>query len=124
MWSLLLSCVSCIPLLWQYRFHLSDATVCALLLFIKGFLSIINIVVRSYLVNNCLPNTVGKCTLLSISESSFHTFVCCRKCDSLYDFLDCIDKSFGGRATSRKCPHVEFPNHPRMFFRKPCDTCY
>ena len=111
---------------WQYRFHLSDAAVCALLLFIKGFLSIINIVVRSDLISSiidCLPNTVGKCrTLLGISESSFRTFVCCRKCDSLYDFQDCIDKSFGGRATSRKCPHVEFPNHPRMFFRKPCDT--
>ena len=66
---------------------------------------------------------MGKCrTLLGINESSFCTYVCCRKCDSLYDFQDCIEISFIGKATSRKCPHIEFPNHPRMFFRKPCDT--
>lgn len=110
-------------LLWQYRFHLSDA---AVLLFIKGFLSIVNIVIGSDLMSSiidCLPNTVGKCrALLGINESSFCTYMCCRKCDSLYDFQDCINKSFNGKVTSRKCPHVEFPNHPRMFFRKPCDT--
>jgi hypothetical protein len=38
------------------------------------------------------------------------------------NFQECIEKSFNGKITSRKCPHVEFPNHPRMFFRKPCDT--
>ena len=64
---------------WQYRFHLSDAAIGALLLFIKGFLSIINAAIRSDLISSiidCLPNTVGKCwTLLGVNESSFRTYV-------------------------------------------------
>ena len=56
----------------------------------KFFFSIVNADLNSSIID-CLPNTVGKYrTLLGINESSFRTYVFCRKCDSLYDFQDFI----------------------------------
>ena len=122
---LLLSSPCCVPIMAVSLPFVRCSRVCSSFIH-EGFLSVINSVIRSDFISSiidCLPNTVEKCrTLFGINESSFRTYVCCKKCDSLYEFQECIKKSFNGKISSRKCPHVEFLNHPRTFFRKHCDT--
>ena len=58
----------------------------------------------------------------------FHTnasattqYVVCTKCSSLYPPNDCIVNS-GSAVVSRKCPFIEFPNHPQRHRRTSCDN--
>lgn len=108
---------------WQYRFHLSDAAVCALLLFLGTFLRIINKVAKSEIIAGilkCLPSNVSKCRkLLNVKENHFEKLVSCVKCDTVYNFEACCEKS-GGKVVSKRCTHVEFQYHPYSAYRKPC----
>lgn len=105
---------------WQYRFHLSDVAVSALLMLIGALLTMMNIVVKSDLISamlTCLPNTVAKCQHLLGVKNFFQTIVCCKKCNALYQFKNCFDK-INGKLVSKRCTHIEFPNHSMPSFRR------
>lgn len=50
----------------------------------------------------------------------FTIYVACPKCDSLYEYDDCIKTSSDGMKESAKCCHVTMPNHPHRSRRRPC----
>lgn len=110
---------------WQYRFHLSDTAVSALVIFIASFLTLLNAVVNSkflFSMLTCLPRTVSMCRNMLGVKKSFQTFVCRVKCNSLYELGSCFDK-LNGKPASKRCVHVEYPNHPMVHFRsKKCGT--
>ena len=110
---------------WQYRFHLPDTVVSALLMFISAFLTVLNVMVKSDLISaviRILPTTVNKCRSLLGVKENFQTYVCCKKCNTLYQLDKCLDK-INGKLVSKRCIHIDFPNHPMPSFRrKKCDA--
>lgn len=104
---------------WQYHFHLSDATISALLMFIAAFLTTLNMVVKSKLISSMityLPNTVSKCQNILGVKKNFQTYVCCKKCNTLYQHDNCLNK-LNGKLVSKRCAYIEFPNHTMPRFR-------
>ena len=105
---------------WQYRFHLPDTVVSALLMFISAFLTVLNVMVKSDLISaviRILPTTVNKCRSLLGVKENFQTYVCCKKCNTLYQLDKCLDK-INGKLVSKRCIHIDFPNHPMPSFRR------
>ena len=54
-----------------------------------------------------------------ISNGDITEYVVCQKCCTLYSLDDCI-VTRQGRAESKLCSYVEFPNHPHMSKRNKC----
>ena len=48
-------------------------------------------------------------------------YVVCPKCFKLNEYSKCIIK-VGSQEQSRKCDHIEFPNHPQRSRREKCST--
>ena len=44
----------------------------------------------------------------------------CLKCDSVYEFQDCVYFDSSGQQKPKHCSHVDFPNHPQASMRNPC----
>ena len=54
-------------------------------------------------------------------ESSFTKFVLCPKCFKLHSFENAKEK-VGSQETSKRCDFVQYPNHPHLSRRGPCNT--
>lgn len=55
----------------------------------------------------------GALSYLGMSkDSSFVTYVVCPKCDSMYNYDDCV-LSHGITKESKHCKHIAYPNHPQ-----------
>lgn len=107
---------------WQYRFHLCDAAISALMTFLSAFLTILNAVVQSKFLASmlaCLPNTVAKCRHFLGIEKSFETFVCCKKCDATYELNSCFIVQ-NRKKVSKRCTHNEYKQHPYIRYCKEC----
>ena len=94
--------------------------VSALLMFISAFLTALNVVIKSDLISamiTVLPNTVNKCRNLLGVKKNFQTYVCCKQCNTLYQRDKCLDK-INGKLVSKRCTHIDFPNHPMPSFRR------
>ena len=60
-------------------------------------------------------------TIRTTFEQNHHIeYVVCPKCNMLYHFSDCIIHENNGDR-SKRCNHVEYPNHPHISRRSPCD---
>ena len=57
---------------------------------------------------------------LLIVDSDVVKYVVCPKCDSIYEYNDCIITRASGNNQSKTCCHVSTPNHPHISRRKPC----
>ena len=57
---------------------------------------------------------------VGLLSQSFEKFVVCPSCHAIYNFDDCVIKTYNGKLESAKCKHVQFPNHPQAQFRKEC----
>ena len=69
-----------------------------------------------------LPSSLYKLQkYFSKNASKYTTYAVCPKCSALYDPKDCIIKT-GSIEESRKCEHIEFPNHPQRSRRSKCGT--
>lgn len=68
-----------------------------------------------------IPNTVRKCRDLLGVKKTFQTFVCCTKCNALYEFENCYEKVHG-KQVSRRCTHIEYQNHPMAGYRRRCNA--
>ena len=55
-----------------------------------------------------------------LSIDRFHKYVVCPKCNSLYEFKECISKSITGVISPKVCNHITFRNHPHISRRRPC----
>ena len=112
-------------LLWQSLFRLSDTGMEILLVFFAKFSSAIATafqinVLKEFLSK--LPTTMYKAKMvIKVKGDSFSKYATCYKCSSIYPLEQCKvtlpDKSI----VSCKCTHVEFPYHPQLHFRQPCN---
>ena len=59
--------------------------------------------------------------MLIESEHLFTKYVVCPKCNSIYNYDDCVVFRSNGRFESKRCSHIPYPRHPRRTHRKPCD---
>ena len=57
---------------------------------------------------------------VGLLSQSFEQFVVCPPCHTIYNFDNCVIKTYDGKEKSAKCKHVQFPNHPQAQFRKEC----
>jgi len=55
-----------------------------------------------------------------ILNDKFKKYVVCPKCNSLYEYKECISKSTTGVLTPKSCIHIAFRNHPHVSRRQPC----
>ena len=59
--------------------------------------------------------------LLHLHDDDFIRYVVCPKCDSLYEYHECI-VGVRSELQSKCCTYVAFKNHPFVRYRSPCNT--
>ena len=57
---------------------------------------------------------------IGLGQDEFEKCVACPKCCTLYKTEECTVRKTNGRAVSKKCDNVRFPNHPQRNRRKQC----
>ena len=79
-------------LLWQSLYKISNAAISGLLRFLKAFVHFFGRAYAGLNVLEAIPSSAeGALKYLGISkDSSFITYVVCPKCDSIYNFDDCV----------------------------------
>ena len=111
-------------LVWQAVYRLSNATIAALLRFLKYFVvsiaSAFNIA-QLKLASKSIPLTKeGILKAIELHKVlTFTEFVVCPTCDSIYAADVC---KRGGKFVSKTCCHRPFPNHPMQQKRLECGT--
>ena len=111
-------------LVWQAVYRLSNATIAALLRFLKYFVvsiaSAFNIA-HLKLASKSIPLTKeGILKAIKLHKVlTFTEFVVCPTCDSIYAADVC---KRGGKFLSKTCCHRPFPNHPMQQKRLECGT--
>ena len=69
-----------------------------------------------------LPTTVTACrNLLKMDQDMFVKYACCTKCNEVYTHEDAVEK-IGTKSASKRCSHVEYPEHTRNALIRPCDA--
>ena len=56
---------------------------------------------------------------IGLKKDYFSILVVCTKCFSLYKYDDCILK-VEGKLQSKRCSHIQYPNHSQSACRKAC----
>ena len=107
-------------LLLQARYFTSDATIDALLKFLRVLLKVLRqfsqFVAKLALA---IPSSVYMLRKTTIDYSQFTKYVVCQNCYRLYRFDDCI-AIVDDQQTSKKCNFVLFPQHPHEKQRAAC----
>ena len=103
--------------MFQSSFHISDAAIDALLLFLSMFLSLLSTNCNSKhleeIVAEMPQSTKAAKSYVSRKKSEFEQYSCCSKCFSIYQ---------RGEMEVSKCSYMEFANHPQKQHRKICDS--
>ena len=111
--------------LWKALFKLSDAGVQILLSFIAAFFSTVAKLLHLDKLSDFaskLPNTIFLAKKVLKQNDTFQQYTVCPKCSTIYKINECIETLADKTQISKKCVHIEFPNHPMPRFRQPCDT--
>ena len=105
-------------LIWQSVYRVSNEAMNALLKFISVFVRVMG---RAFTTGNIIPNTVSRARsyLQNTENDDFTQYVVCPKCDSIYEYNDCVVVS-QGRKQSKLCKHIAYPNHPIICRRQEC----
>ena len=111
-------------ILWQAVFNISNAAISVFMKFFKYFILLLG---RAYnsdslcSASSPLPTTRETILrLLNSGEGAYIEYVVCPKCDSLYEYKDCIKTNPNGTLESKSCCHVAAPNHPHLSRRVAC----
>lgn len=70
-------------------------------------------------IANLLPTSLYK--MNQYSKFHFTRYVVCKKCHQVYNFEQCVSSESGQRRT-KQCPYVQFPHHPHIRMRLPCNV--
>ena len=114
----------CFLLLWQFLFHVSDAGMGVLILFLHHFFHMMaSAHPGQYLHNICKvwpKSFLGALKIIHIGKVEFNEYIVCPSCHAIYDYDWCIVKRANGSRLPKPCKNVLFPNHPFASFRKEC----
>ena len=96
-----------------------------IVLFIRVLLQYIAVLIGGHVVINAVINIFPKCLygIRKLLKSSYQitVYVVCPRCDKLYDLSECITR-LRNEDISKRCSHIEFPNHKYVSRRTKCDT--
>ena len=70
-------------------------------------------------MGHAIPITLTK--VLNLNQSSS---VVCPSCDLVYEYNDCFQRGSDDQQESKRCSHIDFPNHPQASRRLPCGTLH
>ena len=112
--------------MWQTLFRVSDAGMSLLFVYLAMLLVLVLSTVENPDVQDFIQILPRSCLaakkLIGIAGVPFSKYVTCPKCHSLYSIdsfkITLPDKTI----TSRFCSHVNFPHHPHLLRRSPCNT--
>jgi hypothetical protein len=111
-------------LMWQYLFHVSDAGIAILIVFLHNFLRLLSSLSQSEFLNRiaaaCPTSLYSTRKILGVRDDCFRQYVVCPKCNSIYELEQCIGTTARGSKYTKHCWYVEFPNHPRQQLRTEC----
>ena len=110
-------------LLWQAVFHVSDAALAMLVIFLHHFFRVLSALEESNALRvlvNAWPKSVKAIhRAMGIERQNFTQYVVCPKCHSVYELGKCI-VTRNGRKISKLCEHCPFPQQPRSTYRRSC----
>ena len=111
---------------FQLCYRISERGISMLLSFLKSFfLWIYSLCPQStelkVLTENMPPNIYYLRKLVG-GESDITIYVSCPKCNSIYNYEDCVITYHDGRTESMTCSYIEYPNHPQVRRRVKCGT--
>ena len=103
--------------MWGFVFQISNAALNALVLFLHHFLRVVASCTQNYtellkIYHISVPNHFQRCKgCWGLHSDDFVQYAVCPKCDSVYELEACIGRSPNGELVSKRCIHIEFPNH-------------
>lgn len=102
--------------------NISDQAILLLLKFMKYLIRMIGSTFQiNEFTNVNFPQTIYGCySFLKQKKCSYNEYIACPSCHILYD-KQIVPAKFSIRDQIPKCTFVEFPQHPQLRFRKPCD---
>lgn len=104
-------------LIWQAAYQVSNTAMSSIIRFLKYFILVLGRAYQSKLLSEsseALPVSIGAlCHMLDLDKHVFTVYVVCPKCDSLYEYQDCIKHLSDGTKESVRCCHITMPNHPQ-----------
>ena len=104
--------------------RLSERAMFALLEFLRSLFAFIAAICHNQIlfeIANTLPKSLYTIRKRFRKVDGFTEYVVCPKCSTLYTFAECIIQQ-GNITDSRRCEHIEFPNHPHSARRSKCNT--
>ena len=101
--------------IWQFLFHVSDAAVAVLILFVYNLLRLLSSVSPSQpllTMAECCPKSLYSVhKMIGLVDNQFLEYVVCPQCHSIYKLSQCIQQDSHGRKTSKRCWYIKFPNY-------------
>jgi len=95
---------------WGFIFHVSNAALNVLILFVSHFLKILSPKLTD--TDLCPKSLKAVQKYLKLNIDEFIQYVVCPKCNSVYELQACVSKQLHGQLTAKQCAHVQFPHHP------------
>ena len=107
-------------MIWQFKFTIPDVAVLVILLFIFKLFDLLSGSSGDGLSASELPKTLqGVYKLQGINNIAFTQYTVCPKCNAVFDY-DAGYTIESGKKIPKRCPMVQYPNHPQSSSREPC----
>lgn len=111
---------------WHAMFRVSINAIDCFLKFFKFFVWSMG---NSFQLQQMYDNSTAVPSSLKAVHKSlnirddFMCYVVCPSCHSIYEYRDCIIHRSNGSKESKRCCHIQYPNHTQVSLRtKTCDT--
>lgn len=114
--------------IWQFSYRVSNNAIDNLLRFLKFFIKAIGVIFHNKQLENSsdlVPlnfKSLHKSLKCLESDVNFICYTVCPKCDSVYEYDDCIVRRANRNSESKSCLHISYPRHPHLSKRTPCGT--
>ena len=95
-------------LMWQYHFHVSDAGIAILIVFLHNFLQLLSSLSQSEFLNRiggaCPTSLYSTRKILDVRDDCFRQYVVCPKCNSIHTVYE-LEQCIGTTARGSKYIH-------------------
>ena len=107
----------------QSKHHLPNSAIEFLIKFIFTLLCVLGrFSAFVHDVQVCCPHSLHTMRKRFADDIQFSRYPICPKCNRLYHSYECCIQKTGSRWSSKRCIHIQFPNHPQPSRRTECNT--
>ena len=112
---------------FQLKFRIPERGMVMLLVLVRGLLNTIanlapSIASIQWLKDHFPPSLYLLRKQSGVSNQKLKEYVICLKCHRMYDAKQCYNRTPTGTIESKKCEHVQFPNHTHRSRTVKCNT--